>query len=68
MVAYLHLQLNQIYIPVLEWKEGRGGKKKVRGENKKLIKGRKREINEMTEKIKYDGKHEGKKGMRYETG
>ena len=53
---------------MLEWKEGRGGKKKVRGENKKLIKGRKREINEMTEKIKYDGKHEGKKGMRYETG
>jgi len=45
-------------------------KKKVRRENKKLIKGRKREINEMTEKIKYDGKHEGekKKGMKYETG
>jgi len=44
-------------------------KKKVRGENKKkLIKGRKREINEMTEKIKYDGKHkEKKKRMKYET-
>jgi hypothetical protein len=52
---------------VLEWKEGRGGKK-IRRENKKLIKGRKREINGMTEKIKYDGKHEEKKGTKYETG
>lgn len=52
---------------MLEWKEDRG-EKKVRRENKKLIKGRKREINEMTEKIKYDGKQEEKKGMKYETG
>jgi hypothetical protein len=36
---------------VLECKEGRG-EKKVKGEKKKLIKGRKREINDMTEKIK----------------
>jgi hypothetical protein len=46
-----------------------GWKKKLEEKTKKkLIKGRKREINEMTEKIKYDGKHEGKKKrMKYET-
>jgi dsDNA-specific endonuclease/ATPase MutS2 len=38
-----------------------GWKKKLEEKTKKLIKGRKRETNEMTEKIKYDGKHEEKR-------
>jgi hypothetical protein len=37
------------------------GKKKLEKKTKKLIKGRKREINEMTEKIKYDGKKKKKR-------